>query len=433
MQKKIPVWVTVLVAVLLCVATFMTTYTLLTARFEREVKALLWYGGDALETEDTEDSSSSSSVSSISPFLAKAYKKLAEVDSLYRQAYIGELDDDELIDYIIHGYIAGTDDRFGAYYNAEEYQDFISDIEGETSGIGVNVIYNADYGVIEVLNVVKDSPAEQAGVLPGDLIVTAGEERESVAELGYYPAIDKLRGPVGTVAVFSVLRGDDYSESIDFEVVRAEVTSTTVMYHVYELDSSIGIIKISGFETPTPVQFAEAYAALVNAGCDKFVFDLRYNPGGELNSVVTTLDQILPDGPIVRITDASGNVVKQYDSEATEITAPMVLLVNGSTASAGELFTSAMRDYNKAKIVGTTTYGKGCMQTTVPLTDGSAVSVTFRLFNPPFSENFHGVGIEPDVVVELDEALKDKNIYKITDEEDNQLTEAVRVLCEGLN
>jgi len=103
----------------------------------------------------------------------------------------------------------------------------------------------------------------------------------------------------------------------------------------------------------------------------------------------------------------------------------MVILVNGSTASAAELFTSAVRDYEKATVVGTTTYGKGCMQTTVPLDDGSAVTITYRMYNPPFSDNYHGVGIVPDVVVELDEALKEKNIYKITDEEDNQLAAAV--------
>lgn len=107
---------------------------------------------------------------------------------------------------------------------------------------------------------------------------------------------------------------------------------------------------------------------------------------------------------------------------------PMAVLVNGSTASAAELFTSAVRDYNKAVIVGTTTYGKGCMQTTIPLSDNSAVSVTYRMYNPPFSDNYHGVGIVPDVEVELDESLAGKNIYKITDEEDNQLAAAVKSL-----
>ena len=201
-----------------------------------------------------------------------------------------------------------------------------------------------------------------------------------------------------------------------------------MLSHVYDLDSSVGIIKISEFDGNTPTQFVAAVEDLQSKGCEKLVIDLRYNPGGELSSIVTTLDYILPEGPIVRIFDADGNEVKTYYSEATELDMPMAVLVNGSTASAAELFTSAVRDYNKAVIVGTTTYGKGCMQTTIPLSDNSAVSVTYRMYNPPFSDNYHGVGIVPDVEVELDESLTGKNIYKITDEEDNQLAAAVKSL-----
>ena len=133
---------------------------------------------------------------------------------------------------------------------------------------------------------------------------------------------------------------------------------------------------------------------------------------------------------IIRIFDADGNEVQSYTSEATELNMPMAVLVNGSTASAAELFTSAVRDYDKATIVGTTTYGKGCMQTTIPLSDYSAVSVTYRMYNPPFSDNYHGIGIVPDVEVELDEALLSKNVYKITDEEDNQLAAAAKTFYE---
>ena len=139
---------------------------------------------------------------------------------------------------------------------------------------------------------------------------------------------------------------------------------------------------------------------------------------------MTVLDYLVPQGPIIRIFDADGNQVDEYNSEATELNIPMAVVVNGSTASAAELFTSTVRDYNKATIVGTTTYGKGCMQTTVPLSEGGAISVTYRMYSPPFSDNYHGIGIIPDVEVELDEALAGKNIYKITDWEDNQLAAA---------
>ncbi len=436
MTKKVSVGVTIVAVVFCCLATFLTSYIVLQNKFEEKYLESQLDGNDGNETEgqgtsaadaDNSEKTDSDQVSTNrSDFISDVMKKLSQVDALYRAYYIGEIDDEALMDAIISGYVQGTGDEYAAYYNADDFLDFIADVEGETAGIGVNVIYNSEYKLIEVLSVVPDSPADKGGIMPGDLIVTIGAEKESVADLGYYPAINKLRGEIGTYAVFSVLRGEDYSESIDFTIVREKVISQSVMYHVYGPDNSVGYIKITGFDAQTPQQFADAVEDLTKKqGCDKLAIDLRYNPGGELSSIVTVLDYILPEGPIVRIFDANGNEVKTYHSESTELDIPMVVLVNGSTASAAELFTAAVRDYNKAQVVGTTTYGKGCMQTTTQLSDGSAVTITYRMYNPPFSENYHGVGIVPDVIVELDEALAEKNIFKITDEEDNQLAVAV--------
>ena len=219
-------------------------------------------------------------------------------------------------------------------------------------------------------------------------------------------------------------------EEIEVKLTRAPITAVSVYSHVYEADKSVGIIKISGFDSQTPSQFIDALEELVRQGCDKFVFDLRYNPGGELNSIVTTLDYLVPEGPIIRIFDSEDNEVERMNSDKNEFNYPMAVLVNGSTASAAELFTSTLRDYDKAVIVGTTTYGKGCMQTLLPLSDGDAFTVTYRMYKPPFSESYHGIGIVPDIEVEMDEALKDKNSFKITDKEDNQLHEAVKALTE---
>ncbi len=424
MSKKLSIGATAAVTALCCLATFQGTYLFLQNKFEAKYidNAVLSSGGTA--------SAAGNSVSLViggddsKDFMTRVTSKLAEVDSLYRNYYIGELDDDVLIDSVIAGYVLGTGDDYAAYYNQDGFASLIQDLEGEMAGIGVNVIYNTQYKLIEILSVTSGSPAEKAGVMPGDLVVTVGEEKESVAELGYQPSINKLRGVIGTKAVFSVLRGENYSETVDFEIVRDKIVEQTVMNHVYGPDNSIGVIKISGFDAKTPVQFVESVETLQKQGCDKLIIDLRYNPGGELSSIVTTLDYILPEGPVIRIFDADGKEVKAYYSEPTELNMPMAVVVNGSTASAAELFTSAVRDYNKATIVGETTFGKGCMQTTVPLSDNSAVSITYRMYSPPFSENYHGVGIVPDVEVALDPDLMFKNVYKITDEEDNQLAAA---------
>jgi len=365
-----------------------------------------------------------------SEFITNVADKLSEVDAIYRDNYLGELDNEVLMDSIMEGYVYGTGDEYAAYYSDEDFLALMSDLEGEMTGVGISVIYNTEYNVIEVLNVMPDSPALEAGVKIGDLIITVGEEKESVSALGYYPAVNKMQGEAGTEAVFTVARGENYEETVDFRITRAKVTELTVMYHVYEPDNTVGVIKITGFDSKTPEQFVEAVSELGMQGCEKLVVDLRYNPGGELNSILSILDFLVPEGPIIRIFDKDNNEVEAYYSEADELDVPIAVLVNGSTASAAELFTSTLRDYNKATIVGTTTYGKGCMQTTMALSDYSAVSVTFRMYNPPFSENYHGVGIVPDVVVELDEAVADKNIYKITDAEDNQLAAAVATFYE---
>ncbi|MBQ7921779.1 MAG: S41 family peptidase [Clostridia bacterium] len=426
-MKKISIGAAIAVTLVGCLLTFETTYLVLQNKYEeKSVNEIISAPG---ETESSGEVDEGLEVSS--EFMYKLVTKLEEVDYLYRNYYIGEIDDDKLIDMTISGYVAGTGDDYANYYNAEEFQEMLSDLEGEMSGIGINVIYNTDLHVIEVLNVMPDSPALEAGVQSGDLIITVGEDPvEYVEEIGYYAAVAKLQGKEGTEAIFSVARGEHYEETVDFRITRAKITEQTVMHHVYGPDATVGVIKITGFDSKTPEQFVAAVEDLTGQGCTDLVVDLRYNPGGELSSIVTVLDYILPEGPIIRIFDAQGNEVDSYYSEATELDIPMAVVVNGSTASAAELFTSALRDYEKAVIVGTTTYGKGCMQTTVPLSDASAVSITYRMYNPPYGENYHGVGITPHIEVELAEELQNKNIYKITDEEDNQLAAAVAALKE---
>ena len=281
MSKKVPIWLTVTLVLLAALIAFQTTFVLLCAKYESEIRELK--GKDE-----------------------NFNAKLAIIDSMYRNNYYGEIDEQMLADYLLKGYVVGTGDRYGAYYNAEEFAELVADSNASLQGIGVSVIYNTDYGLIEVINVMPDSPALEAGVMPGDLIATLGEEKESVLALGYDVAVNKLRGVAGTYAVFSVLRGENYSETVDFKIERGYVTEQTVTHHVYAADPKIGIIKIVQFDAGTPEQFFLAIEELGDAGVEKYVFDVRYNPGGDLDSITAILDFLLPEGPIIRTVDKAG-------------------------------------------------------------------------------------------------------------------------------
>lgn len=402
MKKKISLGVSIVLIFLAVLLTFQVTFTVMSVKHRQEMTAAYAH----LEN----------------------YNKLLEVDALFRSLYVKDFDEDELMDGILAGYVMGSGDRFGAYYPAEEFQSYMDSLNGDMQGIGVNVIWNAEYGAIEIINVMPNSPALDAGVEPGDLIVYVGDEMESVADLGYYGALAKLQGKADTLAVFTVARGKHYEESVSFSILRGYVTEQTVMHHVYALDSTVGVVKITGFDRATPDQFFAAVQTLLDGGCTRLVVDVRNNPGGELQAICSVLDYLLPSGPVIRTVDREGNEEVIYRSDAKALDVPMAVLVNENTASAGELFCSALQDYKKAVIVGTQTYGKGSMQTIRQLSDGSGLSVTYRYYCPPFSDNYDGVGVTPDVVVEPAGAMLEKNIYKITDEEDNQLQAAVAEL-----
>lgn len=405
MKKKISLGLALVLILSASLITFQTTYFFMYAKNQKDLAAAYSELG--------------------------SYDKLQEVKELYENLYVGELDDEKLIDGIIAGYVAGTGDRYGAYYDAESFTTYMESMNGDMQGIGINVIYNADYEVIEVINVMPDSPALEAGVEPGDLIVYVGvgENAESVAELGYYIALSKLQGKAGTVAEFTVARGKNYDERVEFSIERGYVTEQTVLYHVNEQDRSVGVIKITSFDKATPEQFYNALDDLLNKqGCTSLIMDVRNNPGGELSSICYVLDVLLPEGPVIRTLDREGNEEVVYESDSYALNIPMAVLVNENTASAGELFCSALQDYKKAVIVGVQTYGKGSMQTIRQLSDGSGVSLTYRYYCPPFSPNYDGVGVTPDVIVEAEGALLEKNIYKVTDEEDNQFQAALAQL-----
>lgn len=403
MTKKIPLYAVILTVIFSVLITFQVTYLSMWKSFRRA---------------ELESATEKETISSIEQKLELLYQ-------IYGENYIGEIDPEELETGVMLGFVYGTGDRYGEYMDAKTYAEFTSDTEGDTEGIGIMVIENADTGLIEVVEVMANSPALESGIHVGDLICKI--EGQDAAEMGYYKALDMMLGKAGTTAEFTVLRGTEY---VDFSIERRHVEQINVNYHMYS-DAKTGIVRVTSFDTVTAAQFIQAVEELQKQGAERYVFDMRNNTGGLLDSVVEILDYLLPEGAIIRISGNDG-VEEVISSDSAEFDAPMAVLVNGSTASAAELFTAALRDYEKSVTVGTTTFGKGSMQTVIPFSDGSALRVTYKMYSPPVSDNYDGVGITPDLEIELDEALSGKSIYSITDAEDNQLQAAIAAL-DGQN
>ena len=425
MHRKVSLWVSILI---LAVAVLLSS-------FGSVMAYKTWSGPEdgvtplnPPETKDTEDADTDDGTGEIDG--QAIVDEMDELKTYIDRYYIGEVDADVVKDMALTGFVAGIGDKYGGYYNPEAYAQLQNDLVGDLVGIGVSVIFNADMQAIEVIDVFPDSPAIEAGVMAGDLIVYCGDDLESVASLGYEAAIAKLRGTEGTTAKFVAYRGENYSEEIEFEIVRKKITEQSVRHRIYELDESVGIIKITSFNTATVDQFKAALDELLESGVDKLVFDVRNNPGGELQSICHILDVLVPEGPVIRTKGKNGVEQVVYTSDESEIDLPMAVITNGATASAAELFTSTLRDYGKAVIVGENTYGKGSMQSMFPLTNGGCIKLTTALYYPPFSDNYDGVGIAPDVEASLSEEASKKNIYKLTDEEDDQLTAAVKALTD---
>lgn len=386
-------WLTVLFCCILCIA---VTFTATVAAYQRLVNNNL---------SDYQQ-------------LRTRYQKLLAVEGLVEEHFVGEIDEQYLMDYLLTGYAYGLGDAHTYYLNKEDYTASYEGVAGDFAGIGIQVLPD-ESGAIYVANVLIGSPAEAAGVQHGDVIIQV--EGQTVSSIGYAAAVNDLLDVAGTTAEFSVQRGDAV---LAFSVVREKFATTTVTGKM--LDSGYGYIRITEYDMKTPDQFTAVLEELLAQEAKGLVFDMRDNPGGELGAICTILDRLVPEGTIIEIRDKQGNgeVIK---SDATELELPMAVLVNGNTASAAELFSATLRDYGKAVLVGTTTYGKGSVQTMYPLTDGTGINLTTGLYYPPSGESYNGVGLEPDLVVELPEELR-KKIFFLTYEEDAQLRAAVSAL-----
>ncbi len=350
------------------------------------------------------------------------YAKLSEMDSYVRANFFSEIDEDKLTDSIMSGYISGLDDRFAKYYSAEEYAQQTQKESGITVGFGFDWD-REESGYIRITNIDAGSAADKVGLAVGDIITAVNDTDVIAYENGYDEAVSLFNCEEGTKIKLHIKRinGEGISEffSVDIVAERTEIISVTGRI----IEDNIAYVKISTFNEKTPDQFRSIMSRLIGEGAEAAVFDLRNNLGGITDSLEGTLDVLLGDGDIVTAYYKDSSEVIVHTTEAEKIKIPMVVLVNGNTASCSELFAFALRDEANALIVGTSTYGKGVMQKTHKLSGGAAVKITVATLQTKNSGDYNGIGVKPDFEVALP-----AEVDLLTIPEDRQLTDDTQLI-----
>lgn len=353
-------------------------------------------------------------------------KDKAEILSSYiNRFYLNDIDYGKMGDIIYKAMVSGLDDKYAAYYTKDEYKDISEKTKGEFCGIGAYISQGKNDNSLKVAGVVNGGPAEKAGIKKGDIIVEVDGENIQGKDSSY--AVSKMKGKKGTNVSISVMRKGN-KKPITFNIKREVIHDNTVSYKM--LDNNIGYISVSAFETVTKKQFKSAVDCLEKKNEKGLIIDLRDNGGGLLDTALDMLDHILPKKLVVYTKDKNGVAEEYYTKDDKEIKIPIVILVNGNSASASEVFCGALRDYGKAKLLGTKTFGKGIVQSSFAFRDGTGLKFTTSKYYTPKGINIHGTGFEPDIKVKSNgkmTALKESG-YKV----DNQINAALDYLTIAL-
>lgn len=344
--------------------------------------------------------------------------KLGFLEAYIRNYYLDEIDDEEMRDYLYYGLVASLGDPYAAYYNETETQSMLDSSTGNYCGIGAVFSQNMITKEIRVSRVYEGCPAYEAGIQPEDILYKV--EGEDITGLDLNHIVTKIKGEEGTEVTVSMLREE---EEIAFTMKRQSIEVPTVEHEM--LADSVGYIQITEFDSVTSGQFHQALTDLQNRGMKSLVIDLRNNGGGSVDAVCSIADELLPEGPIV-FTEYKEGPREERSSDASCVEVPMCVLMNGNSASASEILAGALQDYEKATIIGTQSYGKGIVQSVIDLQDGTALKITTAKYYTPNGNNIHGIGITPDVEIDLPEELKTQTELSL--EEDVQLQKAIEVL-----
>ena len=350
---------------------------------------------------------------------ASLTKTINYLKSFIEKHYVGEMDEEEMTQSAIKGYVAGLGDEYSEYISPDEMQEYMEDATGKYVGIGVYITTNLQTNQIVILMPIEQSPAETAGLKAGDVITKVDGIEYTGEQLD--EASDKMKGEEGTKVTLTILRGE---ETFDIEVERKTVQVNHVKGQM--LENQIGYIEINSFDDGTAKEFEEKYKELQNQNVKSLIIDLRNNGGGIVDEAVDIADLMIEKGKNILITKSKNEEEEETKAQKDRtITVPVVVLVNEYSASASEILAAALKENDNATLVGKKTYGKGVIQTVYSMTDGSGLKLTTEEYFTPNHNKIHEIGITPDVEMDLPEG---KTLYDVEDKEDTQLQKAIELL-----
>ena len=322
--------------------------------------------------------------------------KILGIYSLINKSYVNDVVSDKLVAGMIKGMVESLGDEHSIYLDKKMYQEMLMKTEGYFGGVGI--VLGVKDKDLTVVAPIEDTPGFLAGIKPGDIIVAI--DQINVKELSLEEAVNKIRGVQGSTVVLSIKRAEEIK---DYILNRSNIEIKTVKGEI--LDNNVGYIRIAMFSEKTATELNKVYQELINKGATAFVLDLRSNPGGLLQASVAAANLFVPQGPVVSVVHKDGSK-EVYSSNLASINYPLAVLINGGSASAAEILAGAIKDTNAGTLIGTKSYGKGSVQGVIPIGNAEAIKLTIAKYYTPSNVSIDGVGIEPNIIVELPKDAK---------------------------
>lgn len=357
---------------------------------------------------------------------AEKVAKIEFLEKYVKDHYLKEIDENKFFTGQLKGLVESLGDPYSQYLTKEDYDNMMEVTTGKFFGIGI-IVSPGDDNLITIVSPIKGSPAERAGLLPGDKIIKINDKEYLGKDLE--EAVKNMKGEKGTVVKLSILTKEGENTQLkEVEITRDEIKVGTVVSK--NLDG-IGYIGISQFDEETGNDFKKELENLKNQNIKGLILDLRGNPGGIVDTASTVADTLLPEGEIVYAKDKDGNIVFNFKSDSDFLDIPLTVLINKGSASASEIVSGAIKDFNRGTLIGETTFGKGIVQSVVKFPGGDGIKLTTSEYFTPKGVNIHGVGINPDIEVELPKDIKTIGVENL--KEDLQLQKAIEVINEKAN